>query len=602
MQRKPASLLFFSVFFCLSCARQEPAMSRATLVFTHVAVVDTSGGPNLADMTVIISGDRITEIKKSDQVRFPEGVQVIDAAGKFLIPGLWDMHVHWFDSEYLPLFIANGVTGIRQMWGFPEHFQWREEIAQGRLLGPRQVISGTPIDGPKPFYPGVISVGNEDGARQAVRRVRESGADFVEAELRLTREAYFAIADESRKLGMSFVGGVGSAIQAAEASRAGQRSIEYLGDVSCGILLDCSNREEELRKGTRKAALGFSLRQARTPSQLQDLRRLQATVLESYDDGKAAALFALFVENGTWHCPTLAMQRNMSHMDDTSLAADPRLKYMPKDIREYWEPRNSPFTSSNTAEDWAMRKKVFARKMALVNPMRRAGVKFIAGTDLSNTYCLPGFSLHDELELLVEAGLTPLEALQAATYNAAEFLGLKDTLGTVEAGKIADLVLLEDDPTVDIGNTRKIAGVVVNGKYYARPALDKMLAKIETIASLPSIAEPLLKTITEKDVQSAIRQYHELKAARPDAFDFSEDELNSVAYKLFQMKKLKEAIEILKLSVDVNPESFSAYDSLAEAYMLNGDKRLAAKYFEKSLVLNRFNWNAAENLKKLKKD
>jgi len=155
---------------------------------------------------------------------------------------------------------------------------------------------------------------------------------------------------------------------------------------------------------------------------------------------------------------------------------------------------------------------------------------------------------------------------------------------------------------VDIGNTRKIAGVVVNGKYYSKPDLDKMLAKIETIAGLPSIAEPLLKTIAEKDVQSAIRQYHELKAAQPEAYDFSEDELKSVAYKLFQMKKLKEAIEVLKLNVDMNPESFSAYDSLAEAYMFNGDQELAAQYFEKSLALNRFNWNAAENLKKLKKD
>jgi tetratricopeptide (TPR) repeat protein len=280
-------------------------------------------------------------------------------------------------------------------------------------------------------------------------------------------------------------------------------------------------------------------------------------------------------------------------MDDKKFTDDARRKYMPRDLMEYWEPNNNPFVSLNTAEDWAMMKKVFSKKLEIVRPMRRAGVKFIAGTDLANPYCFPGFSLHDELGLLVQAGLTPMEALQAATYNAAEFLGIKDSLGTVEAGKIADLVLLDADPIEDIGNTRKIAAVVVGGEYYPKNSLDGMLAKVETIANLTSIAEALLKTITEKDVQSAIRQYYELKEAQPDAYDFSEEELNSLAYELVQMKKFSEAIEVLKLNVDMHPESFSAYDYMAEAYMINGDKELAIKNFEKSLELNPKNSNAA---------
>jgi len=602
MRKKIILLLLFSLFFSFSCARKKSAEAQATLIFTHATIIDTSGGPNKTDMTVFINGDRITDIRKTAKVRPAKGTQVIDATGKFLIPGLWDMHVHWFYAEYLPLFIANGVTGIRQMWGFPEHFQWREEITKGLLLGPRQVISGTPIDGPKPFYPGVISVRNSDEARQAIRRVKQSGADFIEAELRLPREAYFAIAEESRKLGISFAGGVTSSVRAAEAAKAGQKSIEYLGDVSSGILLDCSNMEEDLRKEREKAEQGFSLRQSRTPSQLEALRKQQELILESYDAGKAAALFALFVENETWQCPTLTVQRSVSYMDDKNFTDDVRLKYMPKALREYWEPKNNPFISSNTAEDWAMRKRVFAKKLELVKPMRQAGVKFIAGTDLANPYCFPGFSLHDELGLLVEAGLTPMEAVQAATYNATEFLGLRDSLGTVEVHKIADLVLLEASPLEDIGNTRRIVGVVVNGKYYPKPALDKMLAKVEALANAPSIAGPMLKTIMEKDVPSAIRKYYELKSTQPDAYDFSEEELNSLAYKLFQMKKLKEAIEVLKLNVDVYPESFSAYDHVAEAYMTNGDKELAIKNYEKSLDLNRFNWNAVEKLKTLRKE
>ena len=602
MRRKLVLLLLFSFLFSFSYARQKPAESQATLIFTHATIIDTAGGPNKTDMTVFITGDRITKIKKTGKVRPLRGAQVIDATDKFLIPGLWDMHSHWHYSEYLPLFIVNGVTGIRQMWGFPEQFQWREEIAKGLLLGPRQVIAGTPIDGPKPYYPGVISVGNENEARQAVRRVKESGADFVEVDLRLPREAYFAIADESRKLGISFAGGVPSSVRAVEASKAGQKSIEYLGDTSSGILLDCSTKEEELRKGREKAAEGFSLGQSRTPSQLEALRKKEEIILESYDAGKAAALFALFVENGTWQCPTLTLLRSRSYMDDKNFTDDARLKYMPKGIKEHWEPKNNPSISSLSAEDWAMRKKVFSKKLEIVGPMRRAGVKFIAGTDLGNPYCFPGFSLHDELGLLVKAGLTPMEALQAATYNAAEFLGMKDSLGTVEAGKIADLVLLEADPLEDIGNTRKIAAVVVNGKCYLKPALDKMLAKVEALANAPSIAEPMLKTIIEKDVQAAIQQYYELKASQPDAFDFSAEGLSSLADRLLQMKKLKEAVEVCRLNVKLHPQSSKAYDRLALAFLANGDKELAIKNYEKSLELNPLNTNATEMLKKLKKE
>jgi adenine deaminase len=275
---------------------------------------------------------------------------------------------------------------------------------------------------------------------------------------------------------------------------------------------------------------------------------------------------------------------------------------MPKDLMEYWEPNNNAFVSSNAAEDWAMMKKAFSKKLEIVRPMRRAGVKFIAGTDLANPYCFPGFSLHDELGLLVQAGLTPMEALQAATYNAAEFLGKLDSVGTVETGKTADLVLLEANPLEDISNTKKIEAVVVGGKYYSRPYLDEMLAKVEALANQVSIAEAMLKTITEKDISSAIHQYHELKATQPDAYDFREQQLNSLGYQLLKMNKIKEAIGIFKLNVEVYPQSANVYDSLAEAYMTNGDKDLAIRNYERSLELDPKNTNAAEMLKKLRKD
>lgn len=479
MRQKLVLLLLFSFLFSFSCARQKPAEAKATLIFTHVTIIDTAGGPDKTDMAVFITGNRITDIEKTGKARPPEGAQVIDATGKFLIPGLWDMHVHWYDERYFPLFIAHGVTGMRIMWGTPDHFKQREEISKGSLIGPRMIIASPAIDGPRPVWAGSISVSNEAGARQIVRQVKEMGYDFIKVYQLLPREAYFAIADESKKQGISFAGHIPSSISATEASNAGQRSIEHLGGKGLGILLACSSKEEELRKDREKAFEDFS----RQPPQLEGLRSFHKKVLETYDEEKASALFALFVKNSTWQCPTLTVLRSNSFLDDKNFTNDPRLKYMTKAETESWELKNNPSASSYTAEDWAIEKKVYQREVEIVGAMHRAGVELLAGTDVLNPYCFPGFSLHDELGLLVEAGLTPIEALQAATYNPAKFLGMMDSLGTIDTGKIADLVLLEADPLEDIGNTRKITVVVIGGKYFPKPSLDEMLAKIEILAN-----------------------------------------------------------------------------------------------------------------------
>jgi len=528
---------------------------------------------------------------------------VIDATDKFLIPGLWDMHAHRGDIRQLPLFIANGITGVRIMWGYPTHFAWRDEISRGSLIGPRLIIASPIIDGPKPFWPGSISVSDEVEARQAVRQAKENGADFIKIYELLPREAFFAIADEAKKLEIPFAGHIPWSVSATEASDAGQKCIEHLGGaVSWGILLDCSDKEEELRKEGEKAFEDISMRGPLTPSQIETLRNFPKKVFTTYNIKKATTLFPQFAKNNTWFCPTLTVLRSIGYLNDENFTNDPRLKYMRRNTKENWDVKNNPLFSAWTEEEWAISRKIYQKELEVVGTMRRAGVGIIAGTDEPNPYCFPGFSLHDELGLLVQAGLTPMQALQAATYKAAEFLGMMDSLGTVEQGKIADLVLLEANPLEEIGNTRKIAAVVVGGRYYPKTSLDEMLTKVEASASLMSIAEPLFKTITEKDISSAITQYHELKATQLDAYDFTESELTSLGYRLLRAKKIKEAIEIFKLNVEIYPQSYNVYDSLAEAYLVNDDKEFAIKNYAKSLELNRFNWGAAETLKKLKKE
>ena len=230
--------LIILLFLLASCSgvRQYSGEGQKVLIFTHAAIINTSGGENQSDMTVIITGGRIADIQKSGKGRSPKGAKVIDASGKFLIPGLWDMHVHGSDARYYPLYIVNGVTGVRNMWGNPDLLEQRKEISKGNLIGPRLIIASPIIDGPNPVWPGSIIVSNKTEAVQTVRHVKEMGYDFVKGYELLPREAYFAIADESKKQGMPFVNHIPVFISAVEASNAGQASIEHLAFLTDGIL------------------------------------------------------------------------------------------------------------------------------------------------------------------------------------------------------------------------------------------------------------------------------------------------------------------------------------------------------------------------------
>jgi imidazolonepropionase-like amidohydrolase len=595
MNRVPAPLFLPFLLFLLAA---QPAFGaeQNILVFTHATVIDATGAPAQPDVTVVITGDRITAVGKSADINPPTNAVVVDATGKFLIPGLWDMHVHPYQKDYLPLFIANGVTGIRIMWGLPMHHEWRKEIEQGTLLGPHMLIAGTIVDGPKPIWPGSITAGNAAEGRQAVLKSKQDGADFVKVYTLLPRDAYFAIADEAKKQGIPFAGHVTIAVSAQEASAAGQKSIEHL----TGILPACSSREDYLLKSAQETLATLLTTTNEPPSIFYKNRQSGQMALDTYSPLRAGALFAEFKKNHTWQCPTLIVLHNITFIDDPSLASDSRLKYMPREIKSSWDPAKDFRFKNRTTEDVALGKKVYQKELKLVGAMQRAGVGILAGTDTANPYCFPGFSLHDELGLLVRAGLTPMQALQAATLNPARFMGREKDLGTIEPGKIADLVLLDANPLDNIANTRKITAVVFGGRLFPRSSLDEMLARVEALASKMSIAGILLKTVEEQGVEAAVKQYHELRAAQPGAYDFREEQLNHLGYHLIGMGRIKDAIGILKLNAEAYPQSSNAYDSLGEAYADDGDKELAIENYEKSLQLDPKNRGAIEKLKQLK--
>ena len=466
---------FYSILVLLGLSAGSLEQTKETaprpLVFTHVTVIDATGARAKPDMTVVVVGDRIASIDSSKRVRVPENAEVVDATARFLIPGLWDMHVHAFDKNlFSPLFIANGITGIRDMFSpLAAINQWRKDSKAGTLIGPHIIAAGPIVDGPKPVVPGSIATSNATDGVKAVNTVKQGGSDFVKVYSLLPRDAYFAIAIEAKRQGMVFAGHVPDSISAAEASDARQKSIEHL----TGVLLACSLREDQVRQEAAERKLSGANRI------ISSYIRDQAAALDSFSEKKANELFARFVKNGTWMTPTLTVLRAIVLVGNADFRNDPRLSYIPGYLKNTMWGADAFGLKSRTPDDDVNAKRVFQKLLEMVGAMKRAGVQIIAGTDTPNPYVFPGFSLHDELALLVTAGLTPMEALQAATRDAAIYLGLLDSLGTVEKGKLADLVLLDANPLLDIGNTKKINAVIVGGKLIDRTSLDGMLAKVE---------------------------------------------------------------------------------------------------------------------------
>ncbi len=474
--KKFQALILLLIVVSPFIAQRLPVTQSNSFAFTHVTVIDMTGAAPRPDMTVVVTGNRITALAPTGKIQIPKAAQIVDATGKFLIPGLWDMHIHIKETERtFPLYIANGVTGIRNTGGdFQKLFAWREAVASGRLLGPRIVTCGPVIDGPNPSNPDhAIAVSNVQEAKQAVDFLKRNGADFVKVYDGVPRDAYFAIVEEAKRQKLPFVGHIPNAVTMTEASNAGQKSVEHLGT----FLEGSSTAETELRNWSSPPVKNrdFSVIPARIAARGK-------RTLDTYSEQKAAQLMAVLVKNRTWQVPTLLAKQVNTFVDDISTAPDPHFKYVPASIRDEWSPDKNFFFRYRTPEFIEYQKRWFQKEMEVVGEMNRAGVPIMAGTD-GGPYTVVGFGLHQELVLLVKAGLTPMQALQAATINPAKFLGESATLGTVERGKIANLVLLEANPLENISNTERIDMVVVNGRLFPKMVLRMMLANVEKAAN-----------------------------------------------------------------------------------------------------------------------
>lgn len=428
---------------------------RGILAITHVNVVDGTSATPRHDQTVLIQGNRIMAVEPFRVLAIPPEARVISARGKFLIPGLWDMHVHTDapgGEATLGLYVANGITGVRDMAAEWTRIQeWRREISSGERVGPRIIASGPYLEGGDVPIPHLL-VRNASEAGSAVDSLAALGVDFVKIHGQLTRESYFAAARAARERGFAFAGHIPGSVTPSEASDSGQRSLEHL--------LQMPNQ--------CTAAESLSLA-PRYPLQ-RVLGRCTSQPLDT--------LFARFVRNGTRIVPTLVAAFEIAHWPKRDLPGDEYARFLPDSLRDFVAhiftmPDGIPAGAEVVGEA------LFEKRIELVGAMHRAGVTVMPGTDAPLRNSPPGFGLHQELELLARAGLTPFEVLRSATLEPARYLGISDSAGAVSRGMLADLVLLDADPLASVSSLKRIHAVIYNGRLLDSGAVGAVQGKEE---------------------------------------------------------------------------------------------------------------------------
>lgn len=462
------------------------AATAQTLVLDNVTVVDTRTGKLAPKRAVVIDGNRIVRIAVAGSVK--GAGKTINASGKFVVPGFLDMHAHPLTASSpqtsLPLMVANGITGYRQMGGDPGLLAARKAgklpvpaISPNLLITPGLVLAGPFANDPK-------------AAAAQVHAQKEQGADFIKV-VDLGPESFFAVLDTAREVGLPVAGHQPPSVDVREAVKRGMHGIEHLGP-NAALFEACSTDEEAIRARYAAIPKGGAIKFDLPASELRKLTanpqllvnesgyKLLQHAIDTYDEGKCRALAKTLVAADNWQTPTMIRLRAMEFSDDMAFRKDPNLRYVPAEDRQIWEDVANSFTKLPEASRATLRQ-LWDRQMKLVKLLDQSGVKMMAGTDFGGQWLVPGFSLHQEFDILAQAGLSPLRILQMTTLRGAQFLGREATMGTVEGGKEANLVLLGANPVASAANLHKVDAVILNGTYYDRQALDG----IEKSAELP---------------------------------------------------------------------------------------------------------------------
>jgi imidazolonepropionase-like amidohydrolase len=448
------------------------AALSAEILIRHVTVIDVEQGRAIPDQAIVTAADEIVAVGSDATIaKSWQAQQTLDARGRYVIPGLWDMHVHFGGGEdlidenraLLPLYVAHGITTVRDASGdLPTQvLAWRGEIARGALFGRTLLSSGPKIEGLRPIWKGTLETGTESDVDAAIQKLRALDVDFVKiTDSTLKPDLFLYAVRKARAAGFRTSGHIPMAITVRQAVDAGLSSIEHLD-----YAFDAGAKDE----ATIAADFG-----AGRIDRAEASRRLDA----GFDRATAMAAYRYLASKKVFVTPTLNGSRIIAWLDRDTHAGDEYLQYIGPKLRKTYEWRVQRAAQADAAAV-AFRHAHVERMAAILPMLHEAGVTIMAGTDAGflNSFNYPGIGLHDELALYVEKGLTPPQALSAATHAGPAWFDKLDRYGSLAQGKAADLVLLDRNPLPDIRATRAIHAVILRGKLYDRAALDQMLAE-----------------------------------------------------------------------------------------------------------------------------
>ncbi len=457
-------------------AADSPPPERADLLIRSATIVDVRDGTLQPDRTIAVRAGEIVATGDDELGRRFDAAHTIDAADQFVMPGLWDMHVHFGGGEelvaenkaLLPLYVAHGVTTVRDAAGdLSQHvLAWRDEIAGNTLLGPTIFTSGPKLEGYRPLWKGTIEVGTPAEVDAALDRLQSMRVDFVKiTDNTLTPETYLYAVREATRRGLRTSAHVPMSLTVEQVTAAGLTAIEHL--------------EYVFRAGsTAEAAVATEYAAGRLSPAAASER-----LAVDFDRDYAMAVYRRLAARGTFVTPTLDGSRIIAFLDREDHSSDPFLAYIGPGLRATYAWRVER-ASRDDAAAIERRHRRYAQVAAVLPMLQAAGVTILAGTDAGylNSFNYPGIGLHEELSLFVACGLTPLQALQSAVLAGPKYFGLEKRHGSVEAGKAADLLILARNPLEDISATRAIDGVVLRGRYLDRTALTGLMQDAQQAA------------------------------------------------------------------------------------------------------------------------
>lgn len=472
-------LSLIAVLLCI--AYITPAQTRDkvyTLLITNANIVDIDNNRIVANHTLAISSDTIQAIGNTRNFSKYKAHRYVNAGGKYIIPGLWDMHVHFRGGDTLirenkalfPLFLAHGITTVRDCGGdiAPAVIAWRKQLESGLLISPRILTSGPKLDGFKSSWPGSLEVETPDQIAKALDSLQKLKVDFVKIyDSRISREAYLEIIRQAEKRGMKTTGHMPFTVKLTEAVEQGLDASEHL----FYVFKACSAKEDSITQ------LIQTRQQTDKPIGLFTALPL---LYDTYDNATAEKLFNQLAQKKVAVIPTLFVSRTMAELKQMQHSRDSLLAYIDPKIQATYQSRvNSAKRQSDEATQFL--KKFDTKSNSMILPMYKAGVQIIAGSDCGafNSFVYPGSSLHEELKLLVAAGLTPAQALRTATINGAKFMGLDGFYGSIQVGKSADLVILDSNPLTDINAVSRVNAINSKSRFYTKKDLVGLLQTIK---------------------------------------------------------------------------------------------------------------------------